>query len=138
MRQVQCRRYDSGLFSRCFNIPSSSPTDPRTELLRHSDSEYPGTRNINSIPLTEYFPFRAVAPISRVEPVLESNLEALEHLFFDVFDISELAPPSYITVFRMAINLYDKLFHQPQLVRVFSPEMLFANVSSLFLPVLSS
>src|SRR5215471_10382798 len=48
MRQVQCRRYDSGLFSRCFNIPSSSPTDPRTELLRHSDSEYPGTRNINT------------------------------------------------------------------------------------------
>jgi hypothetical protein len=37
----------------------------------------------------------------------------------------------------MALNLYDKLFHQPQLVRVFFPEMLFANVSSLFLPVLS-
>jgi hypothetical protein len=38
----------------------------------------------------------------------------------------------------MALNLYDKLFHQPQLVRVFFPEMLFANVGSLFLPVLSS
>ena len=50
---------------------------------------------------------------------------------------SELAPPSHITVFRRAINLCDKLFHQPQLVRVFFPEMLFANVSSLLLPVLS-
>jgi hypothetical protein len=37
--------------------------------------------------------------ISRVEPVLESNLEALEHLFFDAFDVSELAPPSHITAF---------------------------------------
>ena len=64
------------------------------------------------------------------------NLEALEHLFFDVLDVSELAPPSHITVFRRALNFYDKLFHQPQLVRVFFPEMLFANVSILFLPVL--
>jgi hypothetical protein len=75
--------------------------------------------------------------ISWIEPVLELSFEALEHLFFDVFDVRELAPPSHITVFRRALNLYDKLFHQPQLVRVFFPEMLFANVSSLFLPVLS-
>jgi hypothetical protein len=74
--------------------------------------------------------------ISWIEPVLESNFEALEHFFFDVFDVNELAPPSHITVFRRALNLFDKLFHQPQLVRVFFPEMLFANVSSLFLPVL--
>jgi len=60
----------------------------------------------------------------------------MEHLFFDAFDVSELAPPIHITVFRRALNLYDKLFHRPQLVRVFFPEMLFANVSSLFLPVL--
>jgi hypothetical protein len=71
------------------------------------------------------------------EPVLELSFEALEHLFFDAFDVSELAPPSHITVFRRALNLYDKLFHQSQLVWVFFPEMLFANVSSLFLPVLS-
>src|ERR1700739_4156799 len=43
----------------------------------------------------------------------------------------------HVTVFRRALNFYDKLFHQPQLVRVFFPETLFANVSSLFLPVLS-
>jgi hypothetical protein len=75
--------------------------------------------------------------ISWIEPVLESSFEALEHLFFDAFDVSELAPPSNITVFRRALSLYDKLFHQAQLVRVFFPEILFANFSSLFLPVLS-
>jgi hypothetical protein len=80
---------------------------------------------------------QAGAVFSWIEPVLESSFEALEHLFFDAFDVSELAPPSNITVFRRALNLYDKLFHQPQLGRVFFPETLFANVSSLFLPVLS-
>src|SRR6516225_9023389 len=74
--------------------------------------------------------------ISWIEPVLESNFEALEHLFFYAFDVSKLTPPSHITAFRRALNLYDKLFHQSQLVRVFFPEMLFANVSSLFLAVL--
>jgi hypothetical protein len=73
---------------------------------------------------------------SRVEPVLELNLEALEHLFFDVFDIRELAPTTHVGVFRRALNLCDKLFHQPQLVRVSLPQMLFAKVRSLFLPVL--
>jgi hypothetical protein len=38
----------------------------------------------------------------------------------------------------MALNLYDKLFHQPQLVRVFSGDAVFANVYSLFLLVLGS
>ena len=69
--------------------------------------------------------------------MLEFSFEPLEHLFFDVFDVSELAPPSHITVFSRALNLYNKLFHQPQLIREIFPEMLFANVSSLFLPVLS-
>jgi hypothetical protein len=61
--------------------------------------------------------------VSWIEPVLELNLEALEHLFFDV---SELAPTSHITVFRRALNLYDKLFHQPQRLREKYPD-LFAN-----------
>jgi hypothetical protein len=72
---------------------------------------------------------------SRVEPFLELNLEALENLFFDVFDIRELAPMTHVRVFRRALNLCDKLFHQPQLVRVSLPQMLFAKVRSLFLPV---
>jgi hypothetical protein len=39
------------------------------------------------------------------------NLEALEHLFFDVSDDGELPPTSHIAVVRRALNLYDKLFH---------------------------
>jgi hypothetical protein len=73
---------------------------------------------------------------SRIEPIFEVNLEALKHLFFNVFDVDELTPTSYIAVFRGALNLHNELFHQPQLVPVFFPEMLFANVRSLFLPVL--
>jgi hypothetical protein len=73
---------------------------------------------------------------SRVKPVLESNLEPLEHLFFDVPDISELAPPSHVTVFGRALNLYNKLFHQRRLIWVFLPQMLFAKICGLFLPIL--
>jgi hypothetical protein len=64
------------------------------------------------------------------------NLEALEHLFFDVSDVGELSPTSHITVVRRTLNLYDKLLNQAQLIRVFFPETLFANVRSLFLAVL--
>jgi hypothetical protein len=74
--------------------------------------------------------------VSRIEPVLELNLEALEHFFLDVSDVSELPPTGHVTVVRRALNLYDKLFHQAQLIRIFFPETLFANVRSLFLPVL--
>jgi len=64
------------------------------------------------------------------------NLEAPEYLFFDCFDVSELAPTSHITVLGRSLNLDDELFHQSQLVQVFSPQMLFAKFGSLFLPVL--
>jgi hypothetical protein len=76
---------------------------------------------------------KSIAAGSRIEPVLELNLEALEHLLFDVSDVSELPPTSHITTARRALNLNDKLFHQPQLIRVFFSKMLFANVRSLFL-----
>jgi hypothetical protein len=79
---------------------------------------------------------RSVPAVSRIEPVLELNLEALEHLFFDISDVSELPPASHITVVRRALNLYDKLFHQLQFIRVFFPKTLFANVRGLFLAVL--
>jgi hypothetical protein len=74
---------------------------------------------------------------SWIEPFLELSLETLEHLFFDVFDVSELAPTSHVTVLGRPLKLYDELFHQSQLVRVFFPQMLFANVRSLLLPVFS-
>jgi hypothetical protein len=37
--------------------------------------------------------------VSWIEPLLESSLEALAHLFFDVFDVTELTPTSHIAVF---------------------------------------
>ena len=59
---------------------------------------------------------QAGAVFSWIEPALELSFEALEHLFFDVFDVSELAPPSHITVVRRALNLYDKLFQLALLI----------------------
>ena len=52
--------------------------------------------------------------LSRIEPVLELNLEALEHLSFDASDVSELTPTSHITTPGRAFNLNDKLFDQCQ------------------------
>jgi hypothetical protein len=49
---------------------------------------------------------------SRIEPVFELNLEALEHLFFDAFDVSEPTPTSEVTALGRTFNLYNKLFHQ--------------------------
>jgi hypothetical protein len=49
---------------------------------------------------------------SWIEPVLELNLEAVEHFFFDAFDVSEPAPASQVTVLGRTFNLYNELFHQ--------------------------
>ena len=51
---------------------------------------------------------------------------------------SELAPTSDIAVFTGALNLHNEFFHQPRLVPVFFPEMMFANVRRLFLPIFGS
>src|SRR5208283_5308330 len=75
---------------------------------------------------------------SLLKPVLKLNLETLKHLFFNIFDVGELAPTSYIAVFSSTLNLHNEFFHQPKLVQVFFPKMLFANVRSLFLPDLGS
>jgi hypothetical protein len=56
----------------------------------------------------------------RLGKLLKFSFEPLEHLFFDVFDVSELAPPSHITVFSRALNLYDKLSTNPSLSGYFS------------------
>jgi hypothetical protein len=56
---------------------------------------------------------------SRIQPVLESRLKPLEHLFFDVFNVSELTPTRHVTVLPRTLDLDDELFHQSQLVGVF-------------------
>jgi hypothetical protein len=61
-------------------------------------------------------------------PPTEMRLEALEHLFFDVFDVGEEVPTSDIAVFAVTLKLQNEFFHWPPLVAVFFPEMLLANV----------
>jgi hypothetical protein len=75
---------------------------------------------------------------SRTKPLLEMHLKALEHLFFNVFDVGELDPTSDIAVFMGTLKLHNEFFHEPPPVPVFFPEMLLANVRRLFLPVLGS
>src|ERR1700744_1398792 len=77
-------------------------------------------------------------PNSRIKPLLETRLEAPEHLFFNVFDVGEPFPTSDIAVFTGTLKLQNEFFHQPTLVPVFFPEVLLANVCRLFLPVLGS
>ena len=47
-------------------------------------------------------------------------------------------PTSDIVVFAVALKLHNEFLHQPQLVLVFFPEMLFAKVRRLFLPIFGS
>lgn len=72
---------------------------------------------------------------SQIQPVLEVNLEAFEHLFSDIFYVGKPAPTSHIAVFKAALDLHYVFFDQRQLVPVFFPKMLFANLRSLFLQV---
>jgi hypothetical protein len=62
------------------------------------------------------------------------RLEARQHLLFNVFYIGELAPMNDVAVFAGTLKLHNEFLHQPQLVPVFFPEMLFADFRRLFLP----
>src|SRR5258705_3977248 len=54
----------------------------------------------------------ALVPVSsRIKPLLEMRLEALEHLFFNVFDVGEPVPTSDIAVFTVTLKLQNKFFH---------------------------
>ena len=66
-------------------------------------------------------------PPSWIEPILEFTLQTPQHFFFDALNVRELAPTSHVTVLGRALNLYDELFHQSQLVGVFFPQMPFAK-----------
>jgi hypothetical protein len=70
---------------------------------------------------------------SRIKPLLEVHLEARNHLFFNVFDVGELAPTSDITVFADAFNLHNEFLHQPSLSRYFSGDAV-SNIRRLSLP----
>jgi hypothetical protein len=48
---------------------------------------------------------------SRIKPLLEVRLEALEHLFFNAFDVGEPVPKSDIAVFTVTLKLQNEFFH---------------------------
>jgi hypothetical protein len=48
---------------------------------------------------------------SRIKPLLEMRLEALEHLLFNVFDVGELIPTSDFAVFTVTLKLQNEFFH---------------------------
>ena len=48
---------------------------------------------------------------SRIKPLLEMRFEALEHLFFNVFDVGEPVLPSDIAVFTGTLNLQNEFFY---------------------------
>jgi len=56
---------------------------------------------------------------SRIKPLLEMCLEALEHLFFYVFDVGEPVSTSDIAVFTGTLKLQNEFFHWRPLVPVF-------------------
>jgi hypothetical protein len=67
-----------------------------------------------------------------IKPLLEVNVEALEHLSFDFFDVGELTPTSDIAVFAGTLKLHNEFLHQPKRVPIFLPEMLFANLGGFW------
>src|SRR5260370_35261485 len=69
---------------------------------------------------------------SRIKPLLEMCLEALEHLFFYVFDVGEPVPTSDIAVFTGTLKFQNEFFHYPPLVPVFFPHILLATLRRLF------
>jgi hypothetical protein len=57
-------------------------------------------------------PQLALVPLSsRIKPLLEMRLEALEHLFFYVFDVGEAVPTRDIAVFTVTLKLQNEFFH---------------------------
>jgi hypothetical protein len=57
-------------------------------------------------------PQLALVPLSsRIKPLLEMRLEALEHLCFYVFDVGEAVPTRDIAVFMFTLKLQNEFFH---------------------------
>ena len=63
------------------------------------------------IALPIFSPSSAVGSRSRIKPLLEMHLEALEHLSFYVFDVGEPVPTSDIAVFTVTLKLQNEFFH---------------------------
>jgi hypothetical protein len=65
----------------------------------------------SGIHAADLFALALVSLSSRIKPLLEMRLEALEHIFFNVFDVGEPIPTSDIAVFTGTLKLQNEFFH---------------------------
>jgi hypothetical protein len=89
---------------------TSSPADGVSTSLLHPPlpalqppsraGSFPALLQLDLVPLS-----------SRIKPLLEMCLEALDHLFFNVFDVGEPVPTSDIAVFTVTLKLQNEFFH---------------------------
>ena len=92
---------------------TSSPDDGVSTSLLHPPLPSPALQTPQS--RCRSFPallqLALVSLSSRIKPLLEMCLEALEHLFFYVFDVGEPVPTSDIAVFTGTLKLQNEFFH---------------------------
>jgi len=74
----------------------------------------------------------------RIQPLLKMLIQPFQRLRLDVLDVSELRPASNVLRFACAFKLHDEFIHQSQFVLVLFPEMPFAHVRCLLLPMFGS
>ena len=63
-------------------------------------------------------------------------IKPLEHFDINAFDVGKLAPPGIVVVFSGSFKLVNKFLHQTEIALVIVPEVLFANLRCLILPIL--
>ena len=61
-----------------------------------------------------------------------------QHFLLDALYVGELAPPHDVVVFPSSFNLLNEFLHERQAIRGLFPEVLFAHLRRLLLPVLGS
>ena len=92
---------------------TSSPDDGVSTSLLHPP--LPSPRFAAPYCAADLFPLflqlALVSLSSRIKPLLEMRLEALEHLFFYVFDVGEPVPTSDVAVFTVTLKLQNEFFH---------------------------
>src|SRR5271166_1297302 len=96
-----------------FKSPFGTPADGVTASLLHPSLPSPLCNPTIVLPIFSRFfcSWLSFHWSSRIKPLLEMCLEALEHLFFNVFDVGEPVPTSDIAAFTVTLKLHNKFFH---------------------------
>jgi hypothetical protein len=90
---------------------TQKPTSPMACALPYSTLPSPLCNPSRAADLFPLFCSWLLILSSRIKPLLEMRLEALEHLFFYVFDVGEPVPTSDIAVFTVTLKLQNEFFH---------------------------